>query len=53
MKDKTGGAHRPNARRCFSLFILHPSAFILSINVHEETSEYMGPLPCADFRQCR
>jgi hypothetical protein len=52
MKDETE-VHRPNARRCFSLFILHPSALILSISVREETSECMGPQLCADFRQCR
>ena len=34
-------------------FIVHPSAFILSINVREEIFEYMDLQPCAATRQCR
>ena len=41
------------ARRSFSLFILHPSAFILSSSVREETFECKGLRPYEGFRPCR
>jgi hypothetical protein len=41
-----------DARACFILH-LHPSAFILSSNVREETFEYTDPQPYGAFHQCR
>jgi len=42
-----------NTPSFFSLFILHPSAFILSSSVREETSECKDPQPYEEFHQCR